>query len=272
MALDSFEFGSIERIKRNSWPQSAYSRSSPIRKSEKSGSSTRAKGQGDLDLQRFAWKLLMRRVQRQSKTSQGNSCRFVDLGRPKRWFLGRQGNFRAFSKADALEGNKDIHVDATSWSTEKLILNYMLDILNFKDHVTYGFAKTIFEAIAHVTDKTSQDSVGDAVGWNFWSGNSHFGRVFLQESVQTLSSLKVYDTSSSKCPGFHWLCDPPWSSFQPRESSLRIECAACWCSGPTVDYTQFGQVWSSVLMSFQDKPGTKQTNHKSRNKNAIRLK
>ena len=127
---------------------------------------------------------LMRRVQRQSKTSQGNSCRFVDLGRPKRWFLGRQRNFRAFSKADALEGNKDIHVDATSWSTEKLILN-------FKDHVTYGFAKTICEAIAHVTDKTSQDSVGDVVGWNFWSGNSHFGRVFLQESVQTLSPLKV---------------------------------------------------------------------------------
>ena len=78
------------------------------------------------------------RVQRQSKTSQGeneNICWFVDPGRPKRWFRGRQEIFEHLPTKMHRKETKLFIFDATSWSTEKLILN-------FKDDLTYGFAKT----------------------------------------------------------------------------------------------------------------------------------
>ena len=124
---------------------------------------------------------------------------------------------------------------------------------------------------------------GDVVGWNF-----------LEWKLSCLSRISTTAVSSdfivSKSLRHFQLKSPGWTDFVIRlffstwitnvlndrlrhlaqfptmyvarwDSSPCIECTSCWCSGATVDHTQFGQVWSLVLlMSFQDKPGTKRTN------------
>lgn len=188
------------------------------------------------------------------------------------------GNFWAFAKGDAPEGNQAIHIWCNELKHREVDFEFQrwLNVLLREDQFV--------RPLPMWQTRRRKILWGDVVGWNFlkWklSCLSHISTTSAVSSDFIVSkSLRHFQLTMSR---LDWLCDPPFFStwitnvlndrlrhlaqfptiYVARwDSSPCIECTPCWCSGATVDHTQFGQVWSLVLlMSFQDKPGTKPTN------------
>ena len=161
-------------------------------------------------------------------------------------------------------------------------------MLNFKDDLTYGFAKTNLWGHCPCDRQDVARFCGGRSRLKLFGVETLISVAYFFNIRRIRSQFRLYRPQKCwKCPGqidfvirLLFCCSKfvtdvlnDWHvRSMMTDPSPCIECAHCWCSGPTVDHTQFGQVGSLVLMSFQDKPGTKQTNHKNfRNMNAAKI-